>query len=253
MFETSLTPVTRSPLYEQVEKRLREFIDAQNLKPGDRLMSERELAERLSVSRTSVRQALTALRVRGLVEIRHGDGIYVLRSVADVIPSLALELLHSEVDHPMIWEVREGLETQAARLAARRRTSEDLQGMRESLDAMAASIAAGGEGVVGDQHFHRAVVEAAKNALLSQLMAQISDTVDRTSEASLSLPGRPPVSLRAHELILAAIEAGDEDLAARRMHEHIAVSAEGVHARARRDAAEGAAPPRRAARRRPAP
>ena len=114
--------------YEVVAARLQEFIDAQQLEAGDRLMSERELAERLGVSRTSVRQALTALRVIGLVEIRHGAGVYLLRPPARPGPGLASEMAGSEVDHPMIWEVREAVEVQAARLAAGRRTEADLRG-----------------------------------------------------------------------------------------------------------------------------
>src|ERR687887_1262919 len=85
MPDTGLEPITRSPLYEKVVERLREFIDVQNLQAGDKLMSERELAERLGVSRTSVRQALTALKVMGLVEIRHGDGVYLQRAPSDVV------------------------------------------------------------------------------------------------------------------------------------------------------------------------
>lgn len=226
-----LKPITRSPLYEQVVGRLREFIDVQNLKPGDRLMSERELAEQLGVSRTSVRQALTALRVLGMVESRHGEGVFLLRAPADVIPSLALEMVNAEVDHPMIWEVREGIEVQAARLAARRRSDEDLDRMRQAVDAMDASVAEGGDGVVGDRHFHRAIAEAAHNPMLNQLFGQLADAVDRTSEASLTQSGRPAISVRAHREILEAIVAKDEALAAELMRKHIAVSGESVYSR----------------------
>ena len=222
----ALQPIQRSPLYEQVVERLRQFIDVQELKPGDRLMSERELAERLGVSRTSVRQALTVLRVQGLVEIRHGDGVYLVTPPGDVIGSLALEVANSEVDHPMIWEVREGIEVQAARLAARRRTDDDLRHMADALAATAASIAEGGDGIIGDRHFHRALAEASHNPMLAQLHEQMRDVIDRTSEASLTRPGRPAVSLHEHEAIYEAIERGDEDAAARRMREHIVLSGE---------------------------
>ena len=67
-----LEPTRRQPLYERVVQRLEALIRAEELQPGDRLIAERELAARLGVSRTSVRQALTALRVRGVVEVRHG-------------------------------------------------------------------------------------------------------------------------------------------------------------------------------------
>jgi GntR family transcriptional regulator, transcriptional repressor for pyruvate dehydrogenase complex len=224
--DADLRPIPRSPLYEQVADRLRAFIDAQQLQPGDRLMAERELSARLGVSRTSVRQALTALKVQGLVEIRHGEGVFLSREPRDVIPTLASEIAGSEVDHPMIWEVREGIEAQAARLAAARRDDGDLRAMRAALDEMAASIAAGDDGIEGDRHFHLAVVAAARNPLLSKLMAELAELVDRTSEASLTHAGRPTVSLEGHRAILDAIASGDGDAAAERMRAHVETSRE---------------------------
>jgi GntR family transcriptional regulator, transcriptional repressor for pyruvate dehydrogenase complex len=222
--DPALQPISRSPLYEQVAERLRAFIETERLQPGDRLMSERELAERLGVSRTSVRQALTALKVMGLVEIRHGDGVYLLRTTNELIPSLASEIADSELDHPMIWEVREGIEVQAARLAAERRTQQDLADMRRALDAMAASVEAGGDGVDGDRDFHRAVVAAAHNPLLRKLTEQLSDAIDRTSAASLTHVGRPPISLEHHRAILDAIERCDAPDAAEQMQLHVTAS-----------------------------
>lgn len=226
MSDADLRPIPRSPLYEQVADRLRAFIDAQQLQPGDRLMAERELSARLGVSRTSVRQALTALKVQGLVEIRHGEGVFLSREPRDVISTLASEIAGSEVDHPMIWEVREGIEAQAARLAAARRDDGDLDAMRTALDEMAASIAAGDDGIEGDRDFHRAVVEAARNPLLSKLMAELAEMVDRTSAASLTHAGRPTVSLEGHRAILDAIADGDGDAAAARMRAHVETSRE---------------------------
>jgi GntR family transcriptional regulator, transcriptional repressor for pyruvate dehydrogenase complex len=234
MARTELRPISRSPLYEQVAERLQEFIAGQNLQPGDRLLAERELAEQLGVSRTSVRQALTALRVMGLVDIRHGDGVYLQRPPSDLVSTFASAVAQAEVDHPMIWEVREGIEVQAARLAARRRMRKDLQAMKRALAAMATSIDEGGDGIEGDRRFHRAIVDAAHNELLKHLIGQISDVVDRASEASLTLPGRPPRSLEAHREILAAIEARDETAAAEAMRRHVMASAESVTSRAAR-------------------
>jgi DNA-binding FadR family transcriptional regulator len=123
--QRGLRPLRRSRLYEQVVERLRELIDVQGLGPGDRLMPERELAERLGVSRTSVRQALTALEVTGLVDIRHGGGVFLAERADAVLPSLATELLERYEQLPAVIEVREAIETQTARLAARRREQED--------------------------------------------------------------------------------------------------------------------------------
>ncbi len=237
MSDAGLQPIARSPLYEQVVERLREFIDAQQMQPGDRLMSERDLAERLGVSRTSVRQGLTALRVLGLVEIKHGDGVYLLRSPRDVIPSLASEIVGSEVDHPMIWEVREAIEVQAARLAARRRSAADLKAMHAALELKETAVAGGDDRIQEDRPFHRAIVDAAGNPLLRQMTEQLADVIDRTSEASLTLAGRPPVSLEAHRAILTAIEVQDEAAAAESMRQHVMTSGQQVVERAARQRA----------------
>jgi len=226
MPHSSLQPIRRSPLYEEVVERLRAFIDIEQLKPGDRLLSERELAQRLGVSRTSVRQALTALRVSGLVEIRHGDGVFLLRPPEEVVPSLADQLLQSHAQLPAIMEVREALETQTARLAARRRGEEDLRELRAALDAMAAAIDAGEDGAEADQRFHGAIARAAGNDLLTSLMDQLADPIDQTRRASLSRPDRPPRSLAAHHKILTAIEAQDEDAATAAMRAHLVVVAD---------------------------
>jgi GntR family transcriptional repressor for pyruvate dehydrogenase complex len=223
---SKLEPIHRSAVYEQVVERLQTFIDERRLQPGDRLMPERELAEQLGVSRTSVRQALTALKVLGLVESRQGDGVYLLRPPATVVPRLASEIVDSQADHPMIWEVREGIEVQAARLAARRRTAADLAELHDALATMRASLDEGGDGVEGDRRFHRAVATAAHNELLSQLIDQLSPMIDRTSNASLTIAGRPPTSLAAHAAVLDAIEAQDEDGASDRMREHMMKSGE---------------------------
>lgn len=103
--------VDRRPLYEQVADRLREFIDTSGMQPGDKLANVRDLAAELQVGRSSIREAVNALRAQRIVEVRHGDGIYLLQRPEDVIESLATELVETHVDHPYIWETRQALET----------------------------------------------------------------------------------------------------------------------------------------------
>ena len=124
-----LEPIRRRPIYEQVAERLRALIEGGHLVPGDRLPGERDLAARLGVSRSSVRQALTVLRVMGLVEVRHGTGVYLLRTVDDVIPPIPLESVGDDPALPAVSEVREVLESHASRLAARHRSAAHLAGM----------------------------------------------------------------------------------------------------------------------------
>jgi GntR family transcriptional repressor for pyruvate dehydrogenase complex len=219
----ALRPVRRSRLYEEVVDRLRELIDVQGLQPGDRLMSERELAERLGVSRTSVRQALTALEVMGLVRVRHGGGVFLVRAPDAVVPSLASELVDRYEHLPAVMEVREAIETQTARLAARRRGDDDLRTMRDAVAAMEDAIDSGGDPATSDAQFHSTVVRAARNPLLERLWADLAEPIDQTRRASLARPGRPPRSLAGHRAILEAIEAGDEDAAAAAMRAHLSL------------------------------
>jgi GntR family transcriptional repressor for pyruvate dehydrogenase complex len=216
-----LEPGRRRPLYERVVGRLEALIRAEDLQPGDRLMGERELAGRLGVSRTSVRQALTALRVRGVVEVRHGDGIYLLRQADDLLGTLAEGLIESHAHLPAINEAREALEPYAARLAARRRTAEDLRALHGALDLMRAEIGGGEHGVAGDERFHTAVVAAAHNEVITTLYEQLAAGLATTSQASLVREGQPVRSLGDHEAVVRAIEAGDEERAEMTMRLHV--------------------------------
>ena len=172
-----------------------------------------------------MRQALTALRSIGLVEVRHGDGAYLIRPAEEVVEPLSIEVVHSQADHPMVWEAREAVEVHAARLAAGRATASDLAEMRAALDAMERGIAQGEDGTEADAALHRAIVAGAHNPLLSGLFDSMAEAVDRTSAASLSIPGRPPESLRAHRAIVEAIGDHDAERAASEMTSHLRGSA----------------------------
>lgn len=217
----SLRPVSRKPIYEQVSDQLREFIDINQLQPGDRLMTERELAQQLSVGRSSIREAITALRAQGLVDVRHGEGIYLLRRPEELISSLATELIQTHADHPYIWETRQALETQCARLAAVRATPADLDDVEAGLVLMAEEIADGKPGLDGDRKFHTAVATASHNPVLIELLNGIRHSLDRTSESSLTRSGQPQRSLADHRVIQAAIVARDADRAGQEMLSHL--------------------------------
>jgi GntR family transcriptional repressor for pyruvate dehydrogenase complex len=181
-----------------------------------------------------VRQALAALRSIGLIEVRHGDGAYLLRPAEEVVSSMAVAVLHSEADHSMVWEAREAIEVHAARLAAGRATAADLAQMHEALAAMHQAVEGGEEGTEADSLLHRTIVAAAHNPMLSQLYEGMAEAVDRTSAASLSIPGRPPESLRAHRAIVEAIGDQDAERAASEMTSHLRGSARAFAAPATR-------------------
>jgi GntR family transcriptional regulator, transcriptional repressor for pyruvate dehydrogenase complex len=208
-------------LYEQLEQLLRGYVQEQQLRPGDRLPSERALAAALKVSRVSLRQATVSLEVQGLLEVRHGGGIYV-RSL-NVDPERLKTMLTRRRRLPDVLEAREAIECMLARLAAQRRTDKDLAAIQTAMSAMAADIDNGGIGEAADQRFHAAVARAAKNKLLLDVMDALEDPIQETRLESLSEPGRPPRSLVDHRRIAEAIRREDPRGAEAAMRRHVKV------------------------------
>ncbi|MFK4542751.1 GntR family transcriptional repressor for pyruvate dehydrogenase complex [Streptomyces tendae] len=185
----ALRPMTKQRLYEQVLERLRQYVTDGGLRAGDRLPPERDLAQRLGVSRASVKQAIVVLEVQGLVEARHGGGTYLVRDSLDVEPVDAMVERRRRL--PDVLEAREALETKLAELAAERRTEDDLAAMRAALDVMAEEIDGGGHGVEGDRLFHAAVTAAAHSSLLAEFMRSIAHQIAESRTESLRQPGPP--------------------------------------------------------------
>ena len=208
-------------LYEQLEQLLRVYVQELGLRPGDRLPSERVLAAALKVSRVSLRQATVSLEVQGLLEVRHGGGIYV-RSL-DVDPERLKTMLTRRRRLPDVLEAREAIECMLARLAAQRRTDADLTEIDEALGAMAADIAEGGIGDDADRAFHAAIALASKNRLLSDVMAALADPIQETRLESLGEPGRPLRSLGDHRRIAEAIRREDPRAAETAMRRHLKI------------------------------
>ena len=215
----ALRPLSRPRLYEQVVQRLREHVADSGIGAGDRLPPERELAERLGVSRASVKQAIVVLEVQGLVEVRHGGGTYLLRANLDTEP--VEELVARRRRLPDVLEAREAIETKAAELAAERRTDADLAEIDAALADMRAQVADGARGEAGDERFHGAITAAARSSLLAEFMRTIAAEIAESRVESLRQPGRPSKSLSQHERIAEAIRAGNPRGAATAMRQHL--------------------------------
>jgi GntR family transcriptional repressor for pyruvate dehydrogenase complex len=215
----ALRPIGRQRLYEQVIEQLRAYVADEGLKAGDRIPPERELADRLGVSRVSIKQAIVALEVQGLVGVRHGGGTYLRRD------SLDAESVDVLVDRkrrlPDVLEAREAMETKLAELAAHRRTEEDLAEIDDALTQMREEIDAGELGLNGDRRFHAAVTAAARSSLLAQFMQSIAGQIAESRQESLQQPGRPPRSLAQHQRIADAIRASEPAAAAAAMRRHV--------------------------------
>ncbi|MFL1405083.1 FadR/GntR family transcriptional regulator [Marinobacter sp. M1N3S26] len=196
-----LTRIRRGSLVDTAIESLRDAIQKEHWRIGERLPVEASLSEALGVSRNTVREAVRVLVHVGMLETRQGDGTYV-RSIRD--PGEALRRAGRSRLRDQL-EVRIMLEAEAAGLAAGRRTSGDLQRMTDALDQRARAGNNLAERVTHDEKFHHAVVEAAHNPALLEMYRYFAQSVTETIERTEQDADLPEPSQEDHELLLAAI------------------------------------------------
>ena len=212
----------RQRLYEDIVRQFHALIREGVLKHGDRLPSERTLAGRFKVSRSSIREAIRSLELQGLVVSKRGSGTFIDTENLDSVVALVAAVLNTGADKLRdIFEMRHLLEPQIAALAAQRATGEEVQRMREILEEQERQIARGETGVEADTAFHFALASAAHNSALVKVVSAVEDILQRSRDRSLQEPGRPRRSLDSHRQMLQAIETGDADEARRAMEHHL--------------------------------
>jgi GntR family transcriptional repressor for pyruvate dehydrogenase complex len=218
----ALEPVRKTKVYADIAAQIHRLIAEGRLGPGDRLPSERELAEVFGVSRTSVRDAIRVLEVRGLVEPRHGEGTVVKAVSIDAIVAPLAEAVaafkHAAAD---LFDMRKMLEPPLARAAAFRATAADVRRLEEIVAAQAARVRAGDIAIDEDNAFHYQIARAAKNQVVLRTIDILMDLLRESRMRSLQGAGRSEKSLEGHRRILAAIRDRDPDAAAERMRAHI--------------------------------
>jgi GntR family transcriptional repressor for pyruvate dehydrogenase complex len=198
------------------------MIASGHLKAGARLPPERELARLFGVGRCTLREAVRALESLGLVDVRAGEGTFLTESdAAPMRGYFSPELFSKWSKRLNLFELRAVLEPGLASLAARRATPDHLAKMREVLEEQALQVQRGDSGMEEDAIFHRLIAEATANPALIEIMETLTHVLRETRHASLQRDGRPMRSLKQHTLILAAIEARNPAVAARRMRSHI--------------------------------
>lgn len=165
-------------IYEEVSEAILSMIKDGTLKPGDKLLSVHQLAEQFQVGRSAVREALSALRAMGLIEMKQGEGTYVKNFDASSLKtSLNQTLLMKQEDIVNLLEVRKVLEVGAVRAAASRRTEENLKNMKHWLDEMKRSARDEKAGEQADFRFHMGIAEASHNSILLELMNHVSGMI----------------------------------------------------------------------------
>jgi GntR family transcriptional repressor for pyruvate dehydrogenase complex len=219
-------PVRTKKVYEEVVEQIKQLIAEGKLQPGDRLSSERDLSEKLSVSRASIREALSALEAMGVISIRPGEGSFVQQiSYEGMLEPLSFLLQVDLADVMQLLEVRKILEVEIAALAATRATPEDVEDIRCALKRMVDEVNARESGDLADADFHFAVVKAAHNPILLKLINTISDLMANTFRFSrqriFMIEGMPKILYESHCLIFEAIARKQPEMARKFMNEHL--------------------------------
>ncbi len=231
-----LKPIRVKRISDQVYEQLRDLLFRGQLKPGERLMSERELAQALGVSRPTVREAIHKLVTLGFLEHRQGQGTFVrsLDAKRGHNP-LAAVIQEPDVSLEDLLEVRMGLEGQAAILAAQRATQEDIRLLEQSLKAMPAQNAAGNLGMEEDVSFHMGIAYATKNTVQVYLMRSFYDLLHFGIKENLTHlwedPANLPLIHQQHTAVFEAIKRHDPKEAYEAMRTHIAFVLDYVRAR----------------------
>jgi DNA-binding FadR family transcriptional regulator len=203
-------------LHRQVLNQMGEQICSGQLAPGEVLPSEDELAERLNVSRITIRETVKSLSAKGMLQVRRRYGTVVL-------PRSQWQLFDPDVIH---WRARAGtvddalirdlmelrliIEPNAAKLAAKRATDADRIAIRRAYQAMARAVAGEGEYVPADLAFHGAILTACHNQFVQQMQSALSSILETSFALSSEIAGGPARSLPMHEALCIAIEHGDQ-------------------------------------------
>ena len=231
---TTLTlPRKRSrSLAQEVMNDLTERIRNGQYKPGDKLPTEPEVMAEQGVSRTVVREAMSRLQAAGFVETRHGIGTFVLPQQGPAALSLDSMTVVTIRDVLAMLELRISLETEAAALAAQRRTGEHLTLMRRAVDAIEENINKGESSVDADFQFHLQIALATGNKYFEDFYRHLgTTTIPRTRLDTSKFSTEPTQAYlsrtnREHEYILNAIERKDPEMARASMRMHLSNSSE---------------------------
>ncbi|MDB0566013.1 FadR/GntR family transcriptional regulator [Ralstonia solanacearum] len=217
-------------LAESVVDHVRQRIASGALRPGDKLPTESELMAALGVSRTVVREAISRLQAKTLIETRHGIGSFVLEPPAET--AIQLGAASTLQDILAMLELRVALETECAGLAAQRATPEDLAALRNALDAFEQDQAEGNDSAASDLRFHLAIAHSTRNPHFVAVLDQLGKTLIPRSRIAppqvgyLNTPESRATVSREHRSIYEAISRKDPEAARAAMRMHLSNSRE---------------------------
>jgi GntR family transcriptional repressor for pyruvate dehydrogenase complex len=222
-----LKPIKTRKIYEEIVEQIKQLILDGQIKPGDKLPSERLLVESFKVSRASIREALSALEMMGLIEVKTGEGAYIRQLQADSMAASITWALSMEKGSVLeLLEVRRMMEVQAAGYAAERAAAEELHELESTLNSMRMNLYhSGALGEKADHSFHYNIARATHNKITIRLMDAISDHLQHLIRASRSklYEGKytPELLYEEHVRIFTAIRDRNPEEAKKQMIIHL--------------------------------
>lgn len=216
-------PIERTRVFEQIVAQIERRILSGELRHGDYLGSERELAEQFGASRTAVREALKTLAQRGLVDMRPGRGTMVIDDTSRAVWHSLRLMMHIGSQHTPahLTEVREILEPEIAALAAERAGDGHIAALRAAIETMERALDDADAYIAADNEFHRTLARGSGNPLILALMDSIVDLLSDQRKMVFAVQGGPERGQVHHRLIFDAILARDPVAARERMRAHM--------------------------------
>jgi len=225
---TVFTPIKQRRVYVQIVEQIIDLIKRDEFPPGSQLPSERDLAQRLDVSRASLREALSALQILGLVETRSGQGTFICQGKVSPFLRFDASWLYEDIESPFaIIQARKAVEPAIAAVAAAQRSDGSLKHVGEILDLVDADLDDVHIFCEGDRKFHLAIAEATENSVLTAMMSIVHELMGQRlwvaliRDTTFNTPGRLQEAAHEHRRIYEAVEAQDAQAAAARMREHL--------------------------------
>ncbi len=250
-FSRSLTPIDRSGITELVVQRIKELLQQGELKAGSRLPPERELADMLGISRPSLRTALKALSVMGIIRAKPGAGTFIAESLPEIFAEpMEFMTLINNTKMGELFEARRIIETGLVELAAERATSEHLKALAGEIEGMKKTLHDPEKFLQYDIGFHQALAAASGNRLLTGMMDTVAALLIQTRRESIARASDKDDAIEWHERIYEAVRQGEVRRAKELLTAHL-VSAEKMWEKDGGKAAEDAAAKKRALKSKP--
>ncbi len=221
-FIMAMEPIDRSGITELVVQRIKELLGRGELKAGSRLPPERELADMLHISRPSLRTALKALSVMGVIHAKPGAGTYIAKSLPEVFTEpMHFMTLINNTSVEELFETRLIIEAGLAELAAERATDADIAALTREVEEMKANTGDPEEFLKHDVRFHQAMARAANNKLMSGVMDTVAQLLFHIRRQTITQASDLEEAIEWHEKIIAAMQKHDPKRAKETLSGHL--------------------------------